>query len=181
MHAQGRRVELGRSGLVEMSPTGPAHGQVSLEVGWRIRTYLQEHDVGVAYGAETGFRLSEQPLVVRAPDVAFVAHERIPADADPDRFLPLAPDLVVEVVSPGDSAEEVLAKVEEYLEAGSRLVWVVYPRLREVMVRRPGGVTRWLGEEDTLEGEEVLPGFACRVGDLFPRRPAPRPGGGPLA
>jgi len=99
--------------------------------------------------------------------VAFVRQERIPPEGEPEGYWELSPDLAVEVVSPTDSAAHIQAKVQEYLEAGTRLVWVVYPRTQTVVVYRPSGEALVLGEEDMLTGEDVLPGFACRVGDIF--------------
>lgn len=81
--------------------------------------------------------------------------------------MPFAPDLAVEVVSPSDTSQDVQAKVSEYLSAGTRLVWVIYPKTRNVVEYRPGGTARVLSEEDFLDGGDVVPGFRCRVGDLF--------------
>ncbi len=88
-------------------------------------------------------------------------------EADANDYWPIAPDLAVEVVSPSDRAAEVLAKVAEYLEAGTRLVWVVYPQTQKIVVYRPSADVQLLSVGDTLEGEDVVPGFACPVAEVF--------------
>ena len=105
--------------------------------------------------------------MVRAADFAFVARGRITKDMDLSRYLDLAPDLVVEVVSPSDSATEVAAKVRQYLDAGVRLVWALYPQSKTVTVHRAGGEPLLLREQDELSGEDVLPGFTCSIAELF--------------
>src|SRR5215217_3791324 len=165
---RGMRHELIAGELHTMPPAGGDHGYVTLEASYRLRDFLQQHaDIGGGlFAAETGFRLSRDPDTVRAPDVAYVAAERLPL-ARVRGYPELAPDLVVEVVSPNDTAGEVQTKVEEWLQAGSRLVWVLYPTTRTAMVYLPDGTARLLHADDTLLGEPVLPGFACRVGELF--------------
>ncbi len=101
-----------------------------------------------------------------APDVAFVRQERIP-DPEPRGYAELAPDLVVEVLSPDDRPGALLAKVSEWLNAGSRLVWVVDPIRRLARVYRQDGTEAVLTEGDVLDGEEVVPEFRCRLGDIL--------------
>jgi Uma2 family endonuclease len=164
----GMRRELLAGELHEMPPAGGDHGFVALETGYRLRDFLQRHSEvgGGLFAAETGFRLTRDPDTVRAPDVAYVSAEQLPL-ARVRGFPELAPDLVVEVVSPNDTASEVQAKVEEWLLAGSRLVWVLYPVTRTAMVYQPDGTARLLHADDTIQGEPVLPGFACRLGEIF--------------
>jgi Uma2 family endonuclease len=109
------------------------------------------------------------PKKVRKPDVSFVKEERMTAELFETGFLPIAPDLAAEVISPGDLAHEVAEKIEEYLQAGVSLVWVVEPELRIVDVYRKSGVNNRLHETDDLLGEDVLPGFCCKVAELFPK------------
>jgi len=127
---------------------------------------VREHDLGLVVAAETGFTLARDPDTVRAPDVGFVSRERVP-DPLPKGYAEFAPDLAVEVLSPDDRPGEVLAKVADWLNAGSRLVWVVDPDQRLVRVYRADGSESLLGAHDLLVGEEVLPGFACPVADVF--------------
>lgn len=154
-----RRAELIRGVLVVREPAGARHGRVAAELARLIGTHVHDHALGVVYGAETGFTLTREPDTVRAPDVAFVQLERVPP-ADPVGFLQLAPDLVVEVLSPGDRPGETLAKVGDWLEAGTRLIWVVDPDRRRARVYRADGTESMLGDRDELSGEGVLPGFA---------------------
>jgi Uncharacterized protein conserved in cyanobacteria len=107
------------------------------------------------------------PDTVRAPDVSFVAKARIPATGVPKTYWPFAPDLAVEIVSPWDRFADVQTKVAEYLEAGTRLVWVWNPPTRTVFVYRSLRDVQVLGEEDELSGEDVVPGFRCPVKRVF--------------
>jgi Uma2 family endonuclease len=164
----GMRRELIAGELHEMPPAGSDHGYTSLEIAFYMRTFLAQHPEigGRMFAAETGFRLSRHPDTVRAPDVAYVSKERVQLARGPG-FAEMAPDLVVEVVSPNDRASEVQAKVDEWLRAGVLLVWVLYPTTRTAMVYRADGTVALLHADDTITGGPVLPGFACRVGDLF--------------
>lgn len=151
-----------------MSPAAPTHGAVASRFDRVLGNFVELHQLGWTFAAETGFRLGRNPDTVRAPDFAFVVRGRITAQMDTSRYLDLAPDLVVEVVSPNDRAQAIARKVREYLAAGVRLVWVAYPALRTIAVHRPDGSSQMLNEDDEISGEDVLPGFTCRVGDLFP-------------
>jgi Uma2 family endonuclease len=161
----GKRYELVRGELLEMAPTSFGHGRVTGHAFFRLFTFVQENDLGEVLTGEPGFRLQRNPDTVRAPDIAFVSKDRIPAD--PRGFPDLAPDLVVEVVSPNDTAAELQVKVGEWLRAGTRMVLVMYPDSRLVAVYRSLNDVRVLTEDDVLQGEPVLPGFSCPVRDLF--------------
>ncbi len=100
------------------------------------------------------------------PDVSFIAGDRLPAEGL-QGFVPFAPDLAVEIVSSVDRAEELYGKVREYLAAGTRLVWVFWPKYRAVSVYEPGGVTRELGPDDELDSTALLPSFRVGVTALF--------------
>jgi Uma2 family endonuclease len=167
MPDDGWRYELVAGELRRMAPAGGEHGYVAGQTFYILKSFLKAHGRGGAlFAAETGFRIFKDPDTVRAPDVAYVGPERL--DQARVRGYPdLAPDLVVEVVSPGDTAGEVRDKVRNWLEAGVRLVWALYPRTRSVIVHRPGGEARVLQADDILDAEPVLPGFSCRVGELF--------------
>jgi Uma2 family endonuclease len=128
---------------------------------------VKANPLGVVFGAETGFRLASNPDTVRAPDLAFVRRERIPAGGIPREFWTGAPDLAVEVISPSDRYTEVEEKVQDWLSAGTHMVVVVNPRTRAVTVyRAPTEVTR-LTESDLFSGGDLLPGFTCRVSEFF--------------
>ena len=167
MPTDGRRLELVKGKLYEMPPAGAGHGSVAMRVGIVLGAYVLRNRLGEVFAAETGFVLRRDPDTVRAPDAAFVAAERIPPEGPPDAYFDLAPDLAVEVVSPGDRAGEIRDKVQDWLRSGTRLVWVIYPSRRSVTVYRSADEVQVLSEDDTLEGGEVVPGFECRVSDLF--------------
>lgn len=163
----GKRYELIEGVLIEMSPAGATHGFVALNAAVILRQFVHSHGLGVAFAAETGFILSTDPDTVRAPDVAFVAAERLPAGDLPAGYMRLTPDLVVEVVSPSDTTSELQSKVFTWLDAGCRLVWVVYPATRSVTIYRSREDVRVLRGEDTLDGSPVFDGFSAKVRDLF--------------
>ena len=162
------RYELVEGRLVRMSPTGWRHGRVDMALLRAVDRFVEEHHLGEVCPAETGFRISAEggPDTVLAPDLAFVRAGRAPA-AGTDGYPHLAPDLVAEVVSPSQGRSEMGAKAQRWLSAGVRLVWIVAPEARIVEVWRAGGLACILTVEDELTGQEVLPGFAVAVADLF--------------
>jgi Uma2 family endonuclease len=127
--------------------------------------HVQLTGAGELLAAETGFTLFRNPDTVRAPDIAFVRRERIPGETG--GFPHMAPDLAVEVLSPDDRPGETLAKVGDWLEAGTQLVWVIDPERRVARIYRLDGTESVLAETDALQGEEVLPGFSCRLSTIF--------------
>jgi Uma2 family endonuclease len=137
-----------------------------MTIATRIHAFVSSRSLGRVLAAETGFKLFTNPDTVRAPDVAFVSHDRIP-DPLPRGFAPFAPDLAVEVLSPDDKPGEVLEKVADWLKAGTRLVWVIDPDRRSARAYREDGTIEMLPESGVLDGEDVLPGFTCTVGELF--------------
>ena len=155
-----KRTELVRGQLIVREPAGSLHGRVAMNLGVELGVYVKRTGAGVLFAAETGFHLASDPDTVRAPDVAFIAGSRVPPP-DTQGYAALAPDLVVEVLSPGDRPGEVLAKVADWLSAGSRLVWVVDPERRVARVYRYDGSETILSADGVLDGEDVLPGFAC--------------------
>ncbi len=161
-----KRSELVRGVLVVREPAGSTHGIVAMNLGAALAVYVKRAGAGAVFAAETGFKLATNPDTVRAPDVAFVARERLPPWGARG-FPALAPDLVVEVLSPDDRPGEVLAKVADWLSAGSRLVWAVDPERRHARVYREDGSEALATEQGTLEGEAVLPGFSCALQDVF--------------
>ena len=163
----GKRYELIEGVLNEMSPAGAAHGFVASNANGILRQFAHARGLGSVFAAETGFVLSTDPDTVRAPDAAFVAAERLPAGDLPAGYLRLAPDLVAEVVSPSDAAPELKSKVCTWLDAGCRLVWVVYPATRSVTVYRSREDVQVLGVDDVLDGSPVFDGFSAEVRELF--------------
>jgi Uma2 family endonuclease len=160
------RCELVRGELIMMSPAGSEHGRIVVKITVPLGMFVEQHSLGTVFGAETGFRIGHDPDTVRAPDVAFVTAERIGGKLAPGYF-PGPPDLAVEVLSPDDRADEVLAKVQDWLEAGCRAVWVVDPRTRTVTVYRSPREIVVLGESETFSGGDLLPGFSLPVSECF--------------
>jgi Uma2 family endonuclease len=163
----GFRYELVEGDLRKMTPAGGDHGRIALRIGASLLHHVEANDLGAAYGAETGFRLASKPDTVRAPDAAFVHKERAGELGQSPGYVPGAPDLVVEVVSPGDTYGEVEDKVLDWVDAGTRMVVVIHPKRRSATVYRSRDEIRVLGEEDEIDGADVVPGWRVRVGSLF--------------
>jgi Uma2 family endonuclease len=165
-HRTDKRLELVRGELRELAPANEEHGYVTGQLFLLVAQFVKQRKLGFTFAAETGFVLSEEPATVRAPDFAYVSRERAP-ERWSRYFARFVPDLVAEVVSPTDTYGEVAQKVQDWLDFGVRMVWVVDPATRTVAVHRGGGTFRIYGEEDTLSGEDVLPGFVCKVSEIF--------------
>ena len=165
-----KRTELVRGRLVVREPARARHGDVAARVLIEIGIYLKGNPIGRVYTAETGFTLFRRPDTVRAPDVAYLRMDRVPTE-ECVGFDEVAPDLVVEVLSPGDRTRMVQAKIADWLRAGTLLVWVIDPRRRVAKVHRANGSTAALGENGMLDGEDVLPGFRASLSRLLSRRP----------
>jgi Uma2 family endonuclease len=166
LHLPDKQVELVRGRLVVREPPGFRHGVVGLAIANRLVDFVRREGLGVVVAAETGFKLFSDPDTVRAADAAFIRRERIP-DPQPLGYAALAPDLVVEVLSPSDRAGEVLNKVGDWLTAGSRLVWVIDPARRRARVYRADGSESLFDEGDALAGEDVRPGFSCLLAEVL--------------
>ncbi len=161
-----KRTELVRGVLVVREPAGYNHGRVIAQLTGRLWSHVERAAAGQLLGAETGFTLFRDPDTVRAPDIAFVHRDRLPDPASRG-FVELAPDLVVEVLSPDDRPGETLAKVGDWLEAGARLVWVIDPDRRTARVYRADGRETSVTEKEDLTGEDVLPGFVCPLATIL--------------
>ncbi len=166
MPDDGQLHELIRGEVTTMSLPGGTHGKVVSKILRRIGNHVEAHSLGETY-AESGFLIERRPDTVRGPDVAFVRKDRLAEILNPEKYVPFAPDLAVEVVSPNDVPVELAEKVGMWLEAGALMVWVVEPRDRTVTVHQAGVKNRTLTAEKTLKGGKVLPGFTCKVSDFF--------------
>jgi len=167
-----RRLELVEGEIRELTPAGGEHGEVTGDLFGFIWNFARERGLGRVTAAETGFILYKNPDpdgkdTVRAPDVAFVSIERAPEPL-PAQFVPIVPDQVVEVVSPNDRAEEIEEKISLYLKYGVRMIWVTYCVTRTIVIHTPTSIKR-LTIDDTLDGDDVLPGFTLKVSDIFPK------------
>ena len=163
----GFRYELVRGELRQTTPSGYAHGVMVGNLTAALGAFVRAHQLGHICAAETGFKISRQPDTVRAPDIAFIRQARRGSDPLPEGFYEGAPDLAVEVLSPSDTLPHVEEKVGQWLRAGCAMVWVVNPKNRSVTVHKAAEAERMLGEAETLDGDELLPGFAIAVADIF--------------
>ena len=147
---------------------GGKHSGVGTRLIVRLGGYVEAHQLGGVYGPDASFRIG---LNERLPDVAFVSAARIPPEGEPDGIWPIAPDLAVEVISPNDLYEKVNAKLAEYFAGGVRQVWIVSAEHKTITIYHSPTRTEILTETDELVSGEIVPGFRCRVGELF-KQPA---------
>lgn len=167
MPDDGFRYELVRGELRKMAPASHTHGRFEANFIGPLFQHVKANNLGAVYGADTGFKLASDPDTVRAPDGAFIRRERVEEIGDAPGYWPGAPDLAVEVISPGDTYTEVEEKVFAWLEAGARMVVVLNPRRRSVTVYRSLTDIVVLNENNVLDGGDVVPGWSVPVKDLF--------------
>lgn len=161
------RYELVAGELKTTAPAGWKHGVVVSTVHAILAAHVRKQKLGRMFGAETGFLLDRDPDTVRAPDVAFIHSDHLPQSDPAEACWPGAPDLAVEVLSPGDNAREVKEKNDAWLAAGALAVWEVNPGDGTVTVHRGPDDAEVLGEDDPLDGAEMVPGFRCNVREFF--------------
>ena len=162
----GKATELVRGHLVVREPPGTRHGSIAARLSYVLADHVYRLDLGVVCSQDTGFKIASDPDTVRAPDVAFIGRaraDRIPATG----YAPFAPDLVAEIVSPDDRPGELLAKVAQWLDAGTTLAWVIDPGRNEARVYRDDGELAIIAAGGSLVGERVLPGFSCALADVL--------------
>jgi Uma2 family endonuclease len=167
MPDDGMRHELVRGELREMSPAGNEHGYLAMKVGRLLGNHVEDNKLGRVYAAETGFKIASDPDTVRAPDAAFVSRERVEKVGRVAGFWPGAPDLAVEVVSPGDTHAEVVEKALSWLEAGCRMVLVAEPERKAVTVYRSREDIRIVTGDEAVDGADVVPGWRLPVAEIF--------------
>jgi Uma2 family endonuclease len=160
-------VELWRGELVEVPPSGLESSVISVHLLGPLYLFVDQFDLGYLTNAEGGFFLSRNPDTVVAPDVGFIRKERLPQGLPKSGFCPVPPDFAAEVDSPTDEARNTAGKLALYQSAGVPLVWWIEPRLRRVRVHRLGQPVVTLTDGDTLDGEDIFPGFRLPVARLF--------------
>lgn len=166
--SEGPLPDLVEGQLVEREAMGQESDALGLQIGAILLAFAQTTLPALVNGPQAGYQIfSDDPDKVRFPDVSFTRRDRLPNGKPAKGHSKIAPDLVVEVVSPNDLAENLLGKVNDFLAAGVRMVWVVNPTDRTVYVHGAGGPSRPLRIGDRLEGGDVLPGFSCPVAALF--------------
>lgn len=164
---EGYRAELVDGEVVLMTGSGARHGQIAAKICMLLAQHVLTHRLGVVFAAETAFILDREPDTVRCPDASFLAIARMPAGGITDARLELAPDLVIEVLSPNDRAIEVEQRIAKFLASGTRLIWIINPKLRTATAYTPGAPPNALGEDDLLDAGDVVPGFACPLRDVL--------------
>jgi Uma2 family endonuclease len=166
------RYDLIRGELQRMPPAGDEHGYVAMDLGRRVANHVADNSLGRCYAAETGFILEREPDTVLAPDFAFVRAGRVQSSDPYTGYRPLAPDLVIDVLSPTARRRETEEKMRLYVALGVRLAWLVDLRRRTVTVFAAGRLSRDLSADDVLDGEDVLPGFRLPVTSIVISSPA---------
>jgi Uma2 family endonuclease len=164
--SDGSQQELVRGEIVTMPPPGGMHGVSCNKAGRHIGNFVDANDRGTVTSNDTGFVTERGPDSVRGPDIAYWSKERLPVV--PVGYVEVAPDMLVEVLSPSNTSKHIRTKLIEYFAKGVRLVWVIAPEDRTLTIYRTSDEGRLLHETATVTGEDVLPGFTCRVSDLLP-------------
>jgi len=167
MPDSGKHHELIEGKLRMMSPAGSEHGKVAARILARLLVHVELHDIGEVFAAETGFRIASKPDTVRAPDAAFVSHKRLAAAEPTKAYLALAPDLVVEVISPNDSFSEVESKALQWLDAGCQLVLIADPENETLQVYLDSQKRQVYREGETFESGDVCKNWTLEVNDAF--------------
>ncbi|MCC6790193.1 MAG: Uma2 family endonuclease, partial [Thermomicrobiales bacterium] len=167
MGSRAERVELIEGELREVPASGFRHGSLAGRLVYYLSAFVLPAGLGEVVTADAGFVLGKNPDTLLAPDVSFVSYGRSPSDRIVRGFAPFAPDIAVEIESPSNTQSELLRKTSLYLSGGARLVWLIRPEQRTVTVFRPDEPEVVLSESDTLDGGDVLPGFALPLRTLF--------------
>ncbi len=160
------RAELLKGEIIYMSPTGYLHGFIEVNFSSLLRAFADKHKLGRVLGGEVGIYTARNPDTVRGADVAFISNKRL-AQAKSKSFLDVAPELIVEVLSPDDRWMDVNAKLTEYFAIKVQMVWIADPQNQRVHVYRSLTDVKILSGDDMLTGDDVLPGFSAPVSDFF--------------
>ncbi|MCY7392584.1 MAG: Uma2 family endonuclease [Leptolyngbyaceae cyanobacterium CAN_BIN12] len=162
----GHRYELVNGELVDSGSAGMEHGGIGSFLGGLLAIYVRQHKLGFVCDSSTAFTLKTGNK--RSPDVSFVSKERLKGLKRPPRgFFQGSPDLAVEILSPSNTVEEIHTKIVEYFENGTRLIWVIHPDEKYVLVYHAPEPDRLLRPQDSLEGGAIIPGFSMSVAELF--------------
>ena len=162
----GSQQELVYGEIITMPPLGGLHGVCCLKAGRRIGNFVEDGPGGTVTCNDTGFITERDPDSVRGPDISYWSKERLKEVLI--GYIEISPDMLVEVLSPSNTSKQIRAKLKEYFAKGVRLIWVIAPEDRTLTIYRTSDEGRVLHETATVTGEDVLPGFECRVSDLLP-------------
>jgi Uma2 family endonuclease len=161
-----QNVELVRGRLFIMEPANTDHGRVQANLMFVITAFVRANNLGLVFGQDTGFKIGANPDTVRGPDVAFATAERA-GTIPPRGFAAFAPELIAEILSPSNRPGVMLPRIGDFLRAGTRLAWVIDPRRGEAHVHRADGSIALIDTDGWLDGEDVLPGFRCSLGEVL--------------
>ena len=164
-------LELVDGEVVEMPTAGGIHVAIMLHIFDMLRPFIREHNLGRIYPDSFGYLLLRDPDVLRIPDISFITFDRLPEDWPPVAYSEVVPDLVVEIVFPGNSAAEMRRRTRDYVDAGVSLIWIAWPEDRSVSVYAGSLIPVELESDDILDGGDVLPGFSIAVAELFAYEP----------
>ena len=167
MHSKGKRGELIRGEFIPKMPAGEEHGAIVVNLAGFLREVVRPNRLGRLVASDSGVRVESNPDTVREPDIAFISSERRPQGTSVPGYTEIPPDLVVEVVSPSDRQPAINDKARMWVDAGVRLVWVLWPETKMIEIHRAGEPVTTLREADTLTGMDVIPQFTCPVRDIF--------------
>ncbi len=165
--SEGIKGELIRGVLCETVPSGTEHGQIAMSLGGAMMAYVRSQRIGRVVGSDSGILLQHSPDTVREPDIYFVSAKKLPLETRVTGYLEVAPELVVEIISPHDTQRAVNDKTQMWLRNGVQMVVEVYPAERAVMVHRAGSAAVTLTGDEVLDGGDVLPGFCLPLSDIF--------------
>jgi len=164
--ANGAKQELVRGVVVTMSNPGPRQGKLEAFIATALVNYVCPRELGTIL-TESACLTENDPDTVRGPDISFWTPERMPLDYDSDAYVRNPADLCIEILSPSNSRSKMNKKIREYCFAGVRAVWIVAPEDRSITVYREPDDGRILSGDKVISGEEIIPGFACKVAELF--------------
>ena len=167
LYSEGVKGELIRGVLHETVTAGGEHGDIAFALGGEVRAYVRPRRMGRVGGTDSGIMLERDPDTVREPDVYYISAEKLPLNVRVAGYYEVVPDMVAEIRSPNDRRAEFNEKIQMWLDFGVRLVLAVYPQTRTIEAHQSGRSTVTLAYDDTLDGGDVIPGFACPLKDIF--------------
>ncbi len=161
------RLELIDGEVVELPGAGGYHATLVLHIFDLLRAHIRAHDLGLIYPDNLTYLFQRDPDILRIPDISFISASAVPTDWPPMGYIEVVPSLVIEVVSPSNSAAEIRRRIRDYVGADVSMVWVIWPDDRSVSVYTATLDSKELQSDELLDGGTVLPGFSVRVADLF--------------